>query len=341
MLSDLGYLWDHTERIKTVRTFAHNTVMIDGKDQITKGRGGRFTLFARGRPLGLMEAESTAYAEATRYRRTVAQVERPDAGAYVLDIFRVAGGRRHEYVFHGPNREVAISGAEFRAAELGQARVRFAVRFHLSSPGAEVFVDEMEIAGPDGRNLLTNPSGAAINPKTAKPAGWGAYQGDGRLDWGRADCGRNGKPCVRLKAVKPGTSLTNVALLAGESDGYRGGNALPGVAGQSYRISFWLRGTAPMLQSEVVYWPADPSSPDNRHHATIEGLTLGPAPSGWTRFAGRVTLPGAMELANVRACEAHAPVRLTWNMSGGRKFHALWENEPGETSLLGDGWGTA
>jgi hypothetical protein len=178
LLSDLGYLWDHTERIKTVRTFAHNTVMVDGKEQITKGRGGRFTMFDARSPVKVMEAESQAYPQATLYRRTVAQVELPDGRPYVLDMFRVAGGRCHEYVFHGPNRD-------------------------LSS----------------------------------------------------------------------------------------------------------------------------------------EGIAAQTAPAGWAHFSGRFTLPGPMELENVRSCDRPGMVRLTWKIGRDQRFQAVWPNQPGETTMLGDGWG--
>src|SRR5690606_1796906 len=47
LLSDLGYLWDGPERQKTVQTAAHHTVMIDGNEQRTRGRSGRFHLFHR------------------------------------------------------------------------------------------------------------------------------------------------------------------------------------------------------------------------------------------------------------------------------------------------------
>ncbi len=33
MLSDLGYLWDHPDSQNTKRTFAHNLVMLDGREQ--------------------------------------------------------------------------------------------------------------------------------------------------------------------------------------------------------------------------------------------------------------------------------------------------------------------
>lgn len=339
LLSDLGYLWDHTERIKTVRTFAHNTVMVDGREQATKGRGGRFTLFGGQSPVKVMEAESQAYPQATLYRRTVAQVELADGRPYVLDIFRVAGARRHEFVFHGPNRELSIAGDEFRPAELSRDKFRFALRFHLSNPDAEIDVDDVEIVGPDGRNLMANPSGAELDPKTGKPVGWGAYQGDGRLEWGRAASGRTDQHAVHLKALRPGKNITNVALLAGESDGYIGLKALVGEIGRSYRVSFWLRGRAPLVNPQVLYWSEDATSADHRRHIPLEGLVAQAAPAGWTHFVTRFTMPGPMELENVRSCDQPGLVQCVWKIGKNKRFQAVWPNQPGETSLVGDGWG--
>jgi hypothetical protein len=110
LLSDLGYLWDHPQSSMTRRTFAHNTVLVDGRDQITQGRGGTFTLFHSQGQVKVMEAESQAYPQATLYRRTVAQVEHGPGRQYVADFFRVQGGTRHEYVFHGPNNDLQIEG---------------------------------------------------------------------------------------------------------------------------------------------------------------------------------------------------------------------------------------
>jgi hypothetical protein len=120
LLSDLGYLWDHPQSTMTRRTFAHNTVMIDGKEQRTRDRGGRFTLFAGRDSVRVMEAETSAYSQATLYRRTVAQVEHTAGRPYVVDLFRVAGGRKHEYVFHGPNKDLSIAGPRLRSIEPGK-----------------------------------------------------------------------------------------------------------------------------------------------------------------------------------------------------------------------------
>jgi len=110
LLSDLGYLWDHPKSSMTRRTLAHNTVMVDAQEQITRGRGGRFTLFQPSGKIKVMEAESTAYPQAELYRRTVAQIEHEPGRQYVVDIFRVRGGKKHEYVMHGPNNDLQIEG---------------------------------------------------------------------------------------------------------------------------------------------------------------------------------------------------------------------------------------
>jgi hypothetical protein len=118
LLSDLGYLWDHPMSMMTRRTLAHNTVIVDAADQITKGRGGKFTLFSAQKPVAreratgfsfsvkIMEAESRAYPQCPLYRRTVAQIAHAPGRQYIADIFRIAGGSRHDYIFHGPNNDM-------------------------------------------------------------------------------------------------------------------------------------------------------------------------------------------------------------------------------------------
>jgi hypothetical protein len=110
LLSDLGYLWDHPQKKMTARTFAHNTVIVDGEEQATKGRGSDFTLFGGNGVAKVMEAESRAYPQADVYQRTVAQVTHGTGGVYVLDLFRVRGGKQHDYVFHGPGTDLEAGG---------------------------------------------------------------------------------------------------------------------------------------------------------------------------------------------------------------------------------------
>jgi hypothetical protein len=122
LLSDLGYLWDHPLKRMTARTFAHNTVLMDDEEQITRGRGGKFILFAASSGLKVMEAESKAYPQARLYRRTVAQIETAPGRRYFIDIFRVQGGRQHDYIFHGPNNAYQIVGPSLKPWRLERSK---------------------------------------------------------------------------------------------------------------------------------------------------------------------------------------------------------------------------
>ncbi len=79
----------------------------------TRGRAivcndGRLLLYsARDPAVQVMEAEGTAaYAPlASTYRRLLALVDDGAGGAYVLDVFRVEGGSRHDWLLHGALQE--------------------------------------------------------------------------------------------------------------------------------------------------------------------------------------------------------------------------------------------
>src|SRR6185369_12858747 len=100
LLSDLGYLWDHPQKHQAARTVAHNTVLIDGKDQATKTRGGEVRFFRTSEHVKVMEAASQAYSDAGLYRRTSALIDHGSGRNYVVDFFRVQGGSTQDYVFH-------------------------------------------------------------------------------------------------------------------------------------------------------------------------------------------------------------------------------------------------
>ncbi|SHF16127.1 Heparinase II/III-like protein [Fodinibius roseus] len=110
LLSDLGYLWDHPQEFKTSRVLAHNTVVIDGQDQRGDGRGGTMHFFKTSNHVKVMEASSEAYAQATMYRRTCALIDHGKGRNYMVDVFRVQGGDRQDYVIHLNNLEVDVSG---------------------------------------------------------------------------------------------------------------------------------------------------------------------------------------------------------------------------------------
>ena len=118
VLSDLGYLWDHPQKHQTTRTLAHNTVLIDEKEQETKLRGGDVEFFQTSPHVKVMAARSQAYPNAQLYRRTSAVIEHGGGRNYVVDFFTVEGGARQDYVFHAAQSTCEIDGATTAAADM-------------------------------------------------------------------------------------------------------------------------------------------------------------------------------------------------------------------------------
>ncbi|HEX8524708.1 MAG TPA: hypothetical protein VF669_20815, partial [Tepidisphaeraceae bacterium] len=106
LLSDLGYLWDNPKKHMTMRTLAHNTVIIDEEEQRSREREGTVDFFKTGDHVKVMRASSKAYAQAKTYQRTSAIIDHGKGGSYVVDFFFVEGGKKQHYVYHGPNMEM-------------------------------------------------------------------------------------------------------------------------------------------------------------------------------------------------------------------------------------------
>jgi hypothetical protein len=107
LYSDLGYTHSRA-RGWTIATAAHNTVVIDQKSQAIGSAenrvNGNLQLYdASDENFQIVEAEVPgAYPDlATTYRRALIAVTAPDNTKYVVDIFDVAGGRRHDWMLHG------------------------------------------------------------------------------------------------------------------------------------------------------------------------------------------------------------------------------------------------
>lgn len=119
LLPDIGYT--HTfYRQWTLSTLGHNTVVVDGKDASIKDagkRGGMLTAFnlfsASGDVQAIQGRQENAYPDVSEYSREPWMIgfnEKAGGSGYVVDIFRVAGGSRHEYTLNGDaNRDAAIS----------------------------------------------------------------------------------------------------------------------------------------------------------------------------------------------------------------------------------------
>lgn len=89
---------------------AHNTVLVNKKNQIRKGRGGEVIHFKTFERVKVMEMASSAYSETSVYKRTSVLVDHGNGQNYVVDFFRVEGGETQDYVFHASGEIQEIKG---------------------------------------------------------------------------------------------------------------------------------------------------------------------------------------------------------------------------------------
>ncbi|MDA0746730.1 MAG: heparinase II/III family protein [bacterium] len=103
VLSDLGYLGDHPLSSSIRSTLKHNLVVVDESEQLPRGKRppGSLTLLATSPTVKTIEAECNAYKQTESYRRHCVMVHRGRGPAYVVDCFRVKGGKTHDYAIHG------------------------------------------------------------------------------------------------------------------------------------------------------------------------------------------------------------------------------------------------
>ncbi|MES2461024.1 MAG: heparinase II/III family protein, partial [Armatimonadota bacterium] len=117
---DLGYGLGttHTQVGWAKQTASHNLVVVDEASQNGIKTGGSLHLFAElGPNLQVMEASADHCYVAkgvTQYRRTVALID-----GVLLDLFRVRGGKQHDYLFHSIGSQMKISGVTLGAEEKG------------------------------------------------------------------------------------------------------------------------------------------------------------------------------------------------------------------------------
>lgn len=89
-------------------TISHNTVTVDGATQV-ENYGGHTRFFKSLPGFNAFEIEAPgAYPKIKEYARTMLTIDAPGGRAYVVDLFRVVGGKDHLYSFHGPPGEVSV-----------------------------------------------------------------------------------------------------------------------------------------------------------------------------------------------------------------------------------------
>ena len=259
LLNDLGYLHDHPDRSETVKSSAHNTVVIDGTEQIRTGRGGSFHAFAgRNGSFKVMQASSSAYRQADVFHRTVAQVEH-GAHSYIVDIFRVKGGEKQEYVFHMPNMSHSLneeSDLKFTEPEQ-QEQVRFALHINIDDKTtghawievSDVVIQEEFINGTLGQNYAGDPFPSDIQDKCdCRPGTTWCHFGS-RYTWRYVDGFKTGG--VHLES----TDGTSVGVMIGLSTGFTGENTFTGKLGSRYRVSFYMKASVIPSKIQFIYWP--------------------------------------------------------------------------------------
>ncbi len=134
LLPDIGYTHTRYRRSWASSMMSHNTVVVDGRESEFDAdhSGNRPLAFAgNGDDFHLAAAESTAaYAGRTdRYRRTLVLLGDAADNAYLVDVFEIRGGHRHDYLLHGSADE--DSTAEVTGVELAP------YDGSLVNPGAE------------------------------------------------------------------------------------------------------------------------------------------------------------------------------------------------------------
>jgi hypothetical protein len=123
MMPDLGYPDAMNAYVPSIftwssNTIAHNTVVVDEKKQ-DNNLPGALHEFAVAPFARSIEASSPAYNKATEYRRNLIQVDADAQHSYVVDVFRVMGGKQHDYSLHGPPGQVEPVGGTWSTPAAG------------------------------------------------------------------------------------------------------------------------------------------------------------------------------------------------------------------------------
>src|SRR5699024_5147332 len=129
----------------TMSTMAHNTVVVDGED-VSGGsgeakHGGNVEIYApvNSQVQVMRASQETAYAQTDEYSREPWMIQFPDAEnneGYVLDLFRVSGGDRHEYTLAGDANHDATFETDLELVDYGP---------YLLPEGVEVTEPETEL----------------------------------------------------------------------------------------------------------------------------------------------------------------------------------------------------
>ena len=114
---DFGYSLGsaHVQTGWAKQTASHNLVVVNEKSQITGQTGGSVQLFAGSNGIQISEVSSEASYKSegvSIYRRTLAILDTGRDSSYMVDIFRVSGGDKHDLMWHAYGEKLETTGVE-------------------------------------------------------------------------------------------------------------------------------------------------------------------------------------------------------------------------------------
>lgn len=114
LISDQGYLGARHEVSPWNRsTLCHNVVLVDGQAQ--QAAAGELLAFAPGGTAQTAVARGEAAVPgADRYERALTLVDHGVGRRYLVDMVRVAGGQRHDFVIHGAGQEFTAPAGDWQ-----------------------------------------------------------------------------------------------------------------------------------------------------------------------------------------------------------------------------------
>ena len=216
LLLDLGYLLDHVNASEIKHTYNHNTVYVNEKDQILYNRNGSFSTFFNSSKIKIMQAASNAYTECDVYNRTIIQIEHENNNSYFVDIFRVHGGVKRQYAFHGPNNDYILnSDLQFNRED--EEFVPFIFLLRINEVG---YIEIKDVVLTEENNTKNMLSDFPENYKKPCPNGHTRCH-----HIGNGDANVEVNSTFKLTSIaNPNTNKVNVGICIGNSDGYRVNN---------------------------------------------------------------------------------------------------------------------
>ena len=184
LMPEMGYPpvqyggWESPRALWVRKTAAHNTVVVDGKDQDNPRERhiGTTTLWADGNRFRAIRASGPAFYGIDQYERTVALADISDEDSYLIDIFRVVGGTDHARFMHSHFGTITARGLSLLpAADYGHDTIMRNFKVDDSPvPGWEVEWKVEDRLGylPDGSDIRVRYTDLSTDVQACTAESW-------------------------------------------------------------------------------------------------------------------------------------------------------------------------